>query len=121
MQTPSMVQSLKVQGIIGLISIAVFATQGYWASAVFGFFIGMANIVMLGITFVKANNKAADDPKMGVLFLYLSAVIRFILLAALFVLGLSLFQLDPMPVVLTFVLMQIGQVFNLAGKRRLTD
>lgn len=121
MQTHSMAQSLKTQGMIGLLAIAGFSIQGFWDSALYGFLIGIANIVMLGMTFKKADNKAAENPKQGILVLYLSAVIRFILLAVLFVLGLSLFQFEAMPVVLTFVLMQIGQVFNLAGKRRLTD
>jgi ATP synthase protein I len=48
-------------------------------------------------------------------------VVRVILLAVLFVLGLQLFELAPLPVVLTFVVMQVGQVFNLKGKQRLTD
>ena len=121
MQTHSMSKSLKAQSIIGILAIIGFSTQGSWDSALYGFLIGIANVVMLGITFKKANNKAAEDPKQGMLVLYLSAVIRFILLAVLFVLGLSLFQFEPMPVVLTFVLMQIGQMFNLTGKRRLTD
>jgi ATP synthase protein I len=76
---------------------------------------------MLGFTFRTANNRAAEDPKQGVLILYMSAVIRFILLAVLFVIGLAWLKLDPMAVVLTFVVMQAGQMFNLQGKRRLTD
>ncbi|WP_024852125.1 ATP synthase subunit I [Hydrogenovibrio kuenenii] len=121
MQNRSLSQSLKVQGIIGLILLAVFAFFGLWASALYGLFIGLVNVILLGLTFQRANEKAAEDPKSGILILYLSAVIRFVLLAVLFVLGLSLLKLDPMAVVLTFVLMQAGQMFNLKGKRRLTD
>lgn len=101
--------------------LLVFASQGLAVSALYGVFIGLANVVMLGLTFQRANQKSIKDPKTGILILYLSAVIRFVLLAVLFVLGLSLLKLDPMAVVLTFVLMQIGQMFNLKGKRRLTD
>jgi len=114
-------QPLMVQGAIGLIAIAIFATQGTAAAAAYGFFIGIMNVLMLSTTFNKANNKAAEDPKGGILILYMSAVIRFILLAVLFVLGLQVFGFEAMPVVLTFVFMQIGQVFNLKGKQRLTD
>jgi len=40
----------------------------------------------------------------------------------LFIVGLSfLEESQAFPVVLTFVLMQLGQLFNLRGKRRLTD
>ncbi len=114
-------QPLMIQGVIGIIAVIVFATQGLAGAAAYGFFVGIMNVLMLSTTFKKANNKAAEDPKSGILILYMSAVIRFVLLAVLFVLGLSLFNFEPMPVVLTFVVMQIGQMFNLKGKRRLTD
>ncbi|KDN96138.1 hypothetical protein EI16_07565 [Hydrogenovibrio marinus] len=121
MQNRSMSQSLMIQGLIGLVVLVAFAFKGLWASALYGLFIGLVNVVLLGWTFQKANQRAAENPKSGILILYLSAVIRFVLLAVLFVLGLSLLKLDPMAVVLTFVLMQAGQMFNLKGKRRLTD
>ena len=114
-------QPLKIQGAIGLLALIIFATQGLALSSAYGFFIGVVNVLMLGMTFKKANDKAEEDPKTGILILYMSAVIRFVLLAVLFILGLSLFKFEPMPVVLTFVVMQIGQMFNLKGKRRLTD
>ena len=117
----SLSKPLKVQGIIGFIAIILFATQGFAYSAVYGFFVGIVNVIMLNMTFKKANNKAEEDPKAGILILYMSAVIRFVLLAVLFVLGLQIFEFEAMPVVLTFVAMQIGQVFNLKGKQRLTD
>jgi ATP synthase protein I len=114
-------QPLKIQAAIGLVAVAVFALQDQLWAAAYGFLIGVMNVLMLGVTFKKADDKAAEDPKTGILVLYLSAVIRFILLAVLFVLGLALLKLEPMAVVLTFVAMQIGQMFNLKGKRRLTD
>ncbi|MEA1988303.1 MAG: ATP synthase subunit I [Pseudomonadota bacterium] len=114
-------KSFKVQGLIGLIMVAIFATQSQAMGAGYGFFIGIMNVIMLSFTFRKANQRAEDDAKAGILILYMSAVIRFILLAVLFVLGLQVFGFEAMPVVLTFVVMQIGQVFNLKGKQRLTD
>lgn len=116
-----LIQPLKIQGIIGIIAVIGFATQGLAWAAAYGFFVGIMNVIMLSTTFKKANDKAAEDPKVGILVLYMSAVVRFVLLAVLFVLGLALFKFEPMPVVLTFVFMQIGQMFNLKGKRRLTD
>jgi len=121
MKVSSISSQLKIQGLIGLIAVAIFASQESLNPAVYGFFVGIANVLMLAVTFKKAESKASEDPKMGIMILYMSAVVRFVLLAVLFVLGLSLLGLEPMPVVLTFVLMQIGQVFNLTGKRRLTD
>ncbi len=112
---------LKIQSLIGLLAVAIFAFQDGLVASLYGFIVGLANILMLSLTFKKAERTASKDPSMGVMILYMSAVVRFVLLAVLFVLGLSLLELEPMPVVLTFVVMQIGQMFNLAGKRRLTD
>ncbi|MDG6778712.1 ATP synthase subunit I [Thiomicrorhabdus sp. zzn3] len=114
-------QPLVIQGAIGIVAIVVFAVLGQGPSAAYGFFVGIMNVLMLSLTFKKADSTAKEDPKRGILVLYLSAVIRFVLLAVLFVLGLALFKFEPMAVVLTFVVMQLGQMFNLKGKRRLTD
>lgn len=112
----------KIQILIGLVSVAIFAFLGQTAGSGYGFFVGMMNVVMLNFTFSKASSRAEEDPSAGILILYMSAVIRFVLLAVLFVLGLSfLDESQAFPVVLTFVLMQLGQLFNLKGKRRLTD
>jgi len=112
----------KVQAIIGLVVVAIYATQGQALGAAYGFFVGMMNVIMLSFTFGKANERSEDNPQAGILILYMSAVIRFVLLAVLFIVGLSfLEESQAFPVVLTFVLMQLGQLFNLLGKRRLTD
>jgi len=112
---------LKVQLVLGLLMVAVFAVQGLWQAALYGVFLGLANVMMLSFTFKVANHRAEVDAKQGVMILYLSAVIRFVLLAVLFVIGLAWLKMEPMAVVLTFVVMQIGQMANLQGKRRLTD
>ncbi len=114
-------QAFRIQGVIGVVAVAIFATQGQWLEAIYGFLIGMANLLILVNSFARADRKAEHDPKQGIQVLYLSAVIRFSLLAVLFVLGLQAFEFAPMPVVLTFVAMQLAQVFNLKGKQRLTD
>ncbi|NPA71916.1 MAG: ATP synthase subunit I [Gammaproteobacteria bacterium] len=115
-------KSFKIQGSIGLIALIIFAFQGQAMGAGYGFFVGMMNVLMLSLTFNKASSTAEEDPKTGILILYMSAVVRFVLLAVLFIVGLSfLEESQAFPVVLTFVLMQLGQLFNLKGKRRLTD
>lgn len=110
-----------VQGLLGLVTVIGFSIYGQLISAVYGMLIGFVNIGLLALTFQQANAKAAEDPKSGILVLYMSAVIRFVLLAVLFVIGLALLKLDPLAVVITFVVMTLGQMFNLQGKRRLTD
>ena len=118
----SLDNSVKIQIGIGLVVVAIFSLYGQTVAAAYGMFIGLMNVWMLSFTFQKANKRAAEDPKSGILILYMSAVIRFVLLAVLFVLGLSfLEESQAFPVVLTFVLMQLGKLFDLKGKRRLTD
>ena len=119
----SLDHSVKIQIVIGLVLVAVFSFFGQAVAAAYGMFVGLVNVWMLSFTFTKANKRAAEDPKSGILILYMSAVIRFVLLAVLFVLGLSfLVESQAVPaVVLTFVAMQLGKLFDLKGKRRLTD
>ena len=113
-------KSIKIQALIGLVMVMIYSLLGQPAGAAYGMFIGLVNVWMLTYTFQKAST--TEDPKSGILVLYMSAVIRFILLAVLFVLGLSfLDESQAFPVVITFVLMQLGKLFDLKGKRRLTD
>lgn len=116
-------KAIAIQLVLGLVVVAAFATQGseMLLSALYGWAIGVANLLLLGGTFRIANRQAADNPKQGMTILYMSAVIRFVLLAVFFALGLALFALKPMPMVLTFVVMQLGSALSLRGKRRLTD
>lgn len=118
----SLDKTVKIQAVIGLLMVMIYSLLGQSVAAAYGMFIGMVNVWMLSYTFQHANDRAAEDPKSGILILYMSAVIRFILLAVLFILGLSfLDESQALPVVLTFVLMQLGKLFDLKGKRRLTD
>ncbi len=110
------------QSGLGLLAVVGFGVaQGEWLSALFGFGVGVANLAMLSASFRIASERAADDPKAGMTVLYISAVVRFILLAVFFALGLAFAGLAPMPMVLTFVVMQLGSALGLRGKRRLTD
>jgi ATP synthase protein I len=114
-------KSLLIQLGIGIVVVLIFAFWDQAGSAIYGMLIGLANVLMLTTTFRIANKRSETDPKIGMLVLYMSAVIRFVLLAALFIIGLALFKFEALPVVITFIAMTIGQIFNLAGKRRLTD
>lgn len=117
----SLLRPLVIQGTIGALALLVFVYYGHTVSSLYGVMIGLANVLMLALTFYQADKKAAEDPKTGILILYVSAVIRFILMAVLFIIGLVLFKLEAMPMVVTFALMTIGQIFTLKGKRRLMD
>ena len=119
----SLDRAVKVQIVIGLAMVGIYSLFDQTVAAAYGMFVGLVNVWMLNFTFTKANKRAAEDPKSGILILYMSAVIRFVLLAVLFVLGLSFLveNSDVPAVVLTFVAMQLGKLFDLKGKRRLTD
>lgn len=114
-------RSLILQAVLGIVLIVGFGLYGFWQAAIYGAAISFANVLMLAITFNKANAKAAENPKSGILVLYMSAVLRFALMAVLFIVGLALLRLEPLPVIITFMVMTVGQMFNLKGKRRLTD
>ena len=115
-------KAIWLQGGLGLLAVVGFGVvQNAWLSALFGFGIGLLNLAMLSMSFRIANARVAENPKAGMTVLYISAVIRFILLAVFFALGMALVGLEPMPMVLTFVVMQLGNVLSLQGKRRLTD
>jgi ATP synthase protein I len=92
-------------------------------SALYGYFVGLVVLMMLVFAMKRADSAANEDPKRAMLILYLAAVIRFVILAVLFIVGMShsALALDPLAVVLPFIVMQVSQAFNLKGKKRLTD
>ena len=115
-------KAVLIQLLIGALAVTGFALwQDAIISALWGYGVGIANLLMLWVGFRLAERRAATAPRQGMTILYMSAVIRFILLAVFFVLGLAWLKLAPMPMVLTFVVMQLGSALSLQGKRRLTD
>lgn len=109
-----------VFGGLALVYFGVFSPESVTASA-FGLMLGMFNVGLLAMTMRIADKRAEIDPKQSMWILYVSAAIRFVLLAVCFVIGITGLGLDPMPLVLTFVAMQMAQVMSLRGKKRLTD
>lgn len=107
-------------GGLVLIAFGVFAPMSVPASA-YGLVLGLGNVGMLTLTVRMADVRAETEPQQSMWILYVSAAIRFVLLAVLFVVGMSLLGLEPMPMVLTFVAMQMAQIMALRGKKRLTD
>jgi ATP synthase protein I len=109
-----------VFGGVALVAFGLFEPMSVPASA-YGLMLGLLNVGLLALTMRIADQQAQTDPKQSMWILYVSAAIRFILLAVCFVSGISVLGLDPMPLVLTFVAMQLAQVMVLRGKKRLTD
>jgi ATP synthase protein I len=109
-----------VFGGLALVAFGVLEPMSVPAST-YGLMLGLLNVGLLAVTMRIADQRAETDPRQSMWILYVSAAIRFILLAVCFVSGISGFGLDPMPLVLTFVAMQMAQVMALRGKKRLTD
>lgn len=109
-----------VFGGIALVAFGVLAPMSVPASA-YGLMLGLVNVGLLLLTVRIADARALAAPQQSMMILYASAAVRFVLLGALFVVGISAVGLDPMPMVLTFVAMQFAQVMTLRGKKRLTD
>lgn len=107
-------------GGLALVMFGVLSPMNVPSSA-YGLMLGLVNVALLVYTVRVADQRAAIDPKQSMWILYVSAAIRFVLLAVLFVVGISTLALNPMPLVLTFVAMQLAQAMTLRGKKRLTD
>jgi ATP synthase protein I len=107
-------------GGVALASFGVLSPMSVPASS-YGLLLGLLNVGLLALTVRIADARAMTSPQQSVWILYVSAAIRFIALAVLFIVGIQGFGLDPMPLVLTFVAMQFAQIMALRGKKRLTD
>jgi ATP synthase protein I len=116
---PLLVWKLIFGGLV-LASFGVFSPMSVPASS-YGLLLGLLNVGLLALTVRIADARAMKDPQQSVWILYVSAAIRFIALAVLFIVGIQGLGLDPMPLVLTFVAMQFAQIMALRGKKRLTD
>lgn len=109
-----------VFGGLALIAFGVFSPMAVPSSG-YGLLMGLLNVGLLALTVRVADKCAESSPQQSMWILYVSAALRFMLLGVLFIVGISGFSLEPMPMVLTFVAMQLAQVMALRGKKRLTD
>ncbi len=100
-----------LQIIIAALTAVVFGgVEGSWAavSAFFGGFIGLTISLLLRRGVLKANEVAQEDPKRGMIVLYVGAVQRFVVVLALFGLGLGMLGMLPLPVVVGFGCAQLA-------------
>jgi len=98
---------------IGGFSSAGFFLKGGVTSAqaaIFGALIGVALSLFLSWSVTRAANSAPENQKISMAMLYLSAAQRFLLALLLFGAGLGYLGLEPLPMVMTFGLVQIGYV-----------
>ena len=79
-------------------------------AAFFGGMIGVSVSWLLRHGVLKAAEIAKSDPGKSMLVLYMGAVQRFVLVLALFGLGLGLLKLDPLATVIGFGVAQVAYV-----------
>lgn len=94
-----------LQIIIAALTAVVFGVvEGGWAagSAFFGGFISLTVSLLLRRGVLKANEVAQEDPKRGMIVLYAGAVQRFVVVLAMFGLGLGLLGMTPLATVVGF-------------------
>lgn len=103
-----------------LVAAGFYATKGAWEaqSALYGGFISMFAAVLLRRGVQRAAAQAAErDPRQVMATLYLGAVQRFVLVLALFGLGLAVFKLAPLATVAGFGAAQLVYLMGMSRAR----
>jgi ATP synthase protein I len=92
--------------------------RGPWEalSAAYGGGLSLALAALLSLSVALAGRVAAHNPGQGQMILYGGAALRFVLVLALFAIGLAVIGLAPIPTVAGFAAVQL--VFVLAAGRR---
>jgi ATP synthase protein I len=104
---------IGLQIAIATLAAAVFGIVEGSMHAISAFFGGMISVgvsLLLRRGVLKAAEVAKDDPSKSMLVLYMGAVQRFVLVLALFGLGLGLLKLDPLATVIGFGVAQVAYV-----------
>ncbi len=107
------------QIVTGLVvGAGYYLGRGPWeaVSALYGGGLSLLMALLLGLSVAYATRAAAQDPGQGQLILYGGAALRFVLVLALFAIGLALIGLAPIPTVAGFAAVQLVFVVA-AGKR----
>lgn len=114
-----MINQLTI-GLIVAIFFGLIADIEHTFAAMYGMLITMSTSALLSYGVQRAEIIATEDPKKSMGILYFGAVQRFILVAALFIVGLGLLMLEPLPMATTFGLTQFACVINFSGLRKNT-
>ena len=104
---------ITVQAAIAAIAALGFGiTAGISGAlgALFGGAISVASSLLLRRGVVRAGEIAATDPKKSLMVLYFGALQRFVLVVALFALGLGVFKLNPLAAVVGFGAAQLAYI-----------
>ena len=117
------VKARKVIGlqmlIGGLVVAGFFLGKGSLEalSAAYGSVISIILAYLLGRGVVRAGNTAQQSPKNSTAILYIGAVQRFVLVLALFGVGLGILKLEPLATMSGFILPQLAFMMLAVGYR----
>jgi len=111
--------TLVVAAVFFVLSISQSTEQAIWAalSASYG---GLTSVVLALLSirgFKRANEIALSEPKKSMTILYVSAVQRFVTVLMMLGLGLGLFKLEPMAVLIGFVLAQASYLMGVRDRK----
>ncbi len=115
---------LRYQIVIALLVAAVwwFLRGGESAlAAAYGAAVTVVSTVLLVWRLKRAGETARNDPRKSMKIIYVGAVWRFLLTAILFALGIGFFKLDPLAMIVGFMLTQLAYVLIGLGTQRASD
>jgi ATP synthase protein I len=104
-----------IAGLIVAVVFYIYKDALSAVSAIFGAFTSVISAFLLSSGVKKAEKQAIDSPGKSMGVLYFGAVQRFILVVVLFIVGIKIFDLDPVAIGLGFVFAQLGFVFLFKG------
>ena len=110
---------LKIQFATGLVLAIVFLLiYGVFSSlsAFYGAAITIASTLVLKRNVRRADEFSISAPSKSMGVLYFGAVQRFVLVLALFIIGLGVLKLDAIAVMAGFILAQLGFLFNIRDR-----
>lgn len=107
---------IQVSLVVGI--AGVFLLNGHSAAlaALYGGGIALASSTLLGRSLRAAGETAQHAPQQGIWLLYFGAVQRFLLVLALFALGMGVFGLPPLPLIVGFAGAQVAFLIGGIGR-----
>lgn len=101
---------LLIGGVVALGFMLGVDVQGA-QSALFGMSVSIASALLLSRGVMRASSTMQTDKNKGMLILYLGAVQRFIMVLALFALGVAYLNLQPVAMIAAFGAAQMAYIF----------
>lgn len=100
-------------GAVVAVAFLLFFGGGWQAvSSLCGSLVSVATALLLSRGVRRASEAALHDQKKSMLILYVGAVQRFVMIGALFALGIAVIKLEPLAMFTGFALAQLGYLMS---------